>query len=148
MAEKHPFIRVFTRRKTTEEAVPEESRRWTTAVVVAAGSSTRMGGVSKQLLTLGGMPVLARSLMALNEASLVDEIVIVSREEDMLPFYDICRRYEIEKAAVIIRGGATRQQSVMIGVTQARREAAYLAIHDGARPLVRPGRVDEVICEA
>ena len=93
MAEKHPFIRVFTRRKTTEEAVPEESRRWTTAVVVAAGGSTRMGGVSKQLLTLGGMPVLARSLMALNEASLVDEIVIVSREEDMLPFYDICRRY-------------------------------------------------------
>ncbi|MCI8554226.1 MAG: 2-C-methyl-D-erythritol 4-phosphate cytidylyltransferase [Clostridiales bacterium] len=148
MTEQHPFIQIFTRRRGTEPSPPEEDRPRTAAVVVAAGASSRMGGVPKQLLPLGGMPVLARSLLALDRASLVDEIVVVAREEEMIPFYDICRHYEIGKASLIIRGGATRQQSVIIGASQVREGTDYLAIHDGARPLVRSERVDEVIREA
>ena len=46
------------------------------AVVAAAGSSVRMGGENKLLLPLEGIPVLARTLLALENASRVAEIVV------------------------------------------------------------------------
>ena len=53
------------------------------ALVAAAGSSSRMGGVNKLLEPLDGVPVLARTLMALQKAQDVDEIVVATREEDL-----------------------------------------------------------------
>ena len=38
-----------------------------TAVVVAAGSASRMKGIDKIMTTLGGIPVLARTLQALEQ---------------------------------------------------------------------------------
>ena len=46
------------------------------AVVAAAGNSVRMGGENKLLLPLEGIPVLARTLLALENASRVAEIVV------------------------------------------------------------------------
>ena len=51
------------------------------ALVAAAGSSSRMGGVNKLLQPLDGIPVLARTLTALQMARRIDEIVVASREE-------------------------------------------------------------------
>ena len=47
------------------------------AVIVAAGSGTRMGGVSKPLIDLGGKTVLERVLDAVSAAETVDDIVLV-----------------------------------------------------------------------
>ena len=58
----------------------KSSRPRCAALVAAAGSSSRMGGVNKLLEPLDGVPVLVRTLTALQEASLVDEIVKVSTE--------------------------------------------------------------------
>lgn len=116
----------------------------TAAVVVAAGSSSRMG-IPKQLIPLCGVPVIARTLMALDEAQCVDEIVLVARQEDMLPFYDLSKRYGIRKLTKILIGGASRQRSVARGVEAVKPETAYVAIHDGARPLLRPQTADRVI---
>ena len=56
----------------------------TSAIIVAAGNSTRMGkGVSKQLLKLSGVPVLARTLHAFDCSGYIDEIIVVTRPEDM-----------------------------------------------------------------
>ena len=52
------------------------------ALVAAAGSSFRMGGVNKLLQPLDGIPVLARTLTALQMARRIDEIVVAAREED------------------------------------------------------------------
>ena len=54
------------------------------ALVAAAGSSSRMGGVNKLLQPLDGIPVLARTLTALQMARRIDEIVVAAREEDFL----------------------------------------------------------------
>ena len=52
-----------------------------TAVVVAAGSASRMKGIDEVCMsaTLGGIPVLARTLQALEQCGRIDEIVVVTR---------------------------------------------------------------------
>ena len=70
----------------------DAKRPFCTALVAAAGSSTRMGGgVSKLMLPLEGIPVLARTLQALDQARSVDAIVIAAREEDIVPYSQLCR---------------------------------------------------------
>lgn len=135
-------IRVFGGRAQTQDETP--AHPMTAAVLVAAGASTRMGE-PKQLIPLLGIPVIARSLIALETAALVDEIVLVAREEDMLQLYDMAKYYEITKLTKILPGGSSRQQSVARGVSNVRNSTQFLAIHDGARPLIKPDIADEVI---
>ena len=85
--------------------VREARRPRCTALVAAAGSSSRMGGVDKLLQPLDGVPVLARTLTALQLAAGVDEIVIAAREEDILEFSQLCRTYGISKCSKVVRGG-------------------------------------------
>ena len=89
----------------------------TSAVIVAAGNSTRMGkGVSKQLLNLSGVPVLARTLYAFSQSGYIDEIVVVTRPEDMREISAMLTRYGIKKPVRLVAGGATRADSVKRGV--------------------------------
>ena len=116
------------------------------AVVAAAGSSSRMGdGSNKLLLPLEGIPVLARTLRALDDARLVTEIVIATREEDLLTIGDLCKTYGISKPVKIVRGGATRAASVLAAALECRPDGAFIAVHDGARPLAEPELIDSVI---
>lgn len=115
------------------------------AIVAAAGSSSRMGGENKLMLPLAGIPVLARTLMALDRSELVDEIVVATREEDLLAVADLCKLYALSKPVKIIRGGETRLASVLAASMECGEDVAYLAVHDGARPLVEPELIDSVI---
>ena len=115
------------------------------AVVAAAGSSRRMGGGNKLLLPLDGIPVLVRTLRALEEATLVREIVVASREEDLLVIGDLCKTYGISKPVKIVCGGETRAASVLAATMECREDAAFIAVHDGARPLATPELIDNVI---
>lgn len=123
----------------------EAQRPFCTAIVAAAGSSTRMGGtVSKLLMPLEGVPVLARTLMALEQADRVDAIVIAAREEDILPFSDLCRTYGVTKPVKVVRGGGSREESVLLAALEADERTELLAVQDGARPLVTPRLIDAV----
>ncbi len=64
-----------------------------------------MGGENKLMAPIDGVPVLARTLQAINEAELVDEIVIAAREEDLIAIGDLCKIYGVTKPAKIVRGG-------------------------------------------
>lgn len=64
--------------------VRESRRPRCAALVAAAGSSSRMGGVNKLMEPLDGVPVLARTLTALQLAQRVDEIIVAAREEDLV----------------------------------------------------------------
>lgn len=118
------------------------------AVVPAAGSSRRMGGGSKLLMEVGGMPVLARTLLALDRAALVDEIVIAAREEELLVIGEMCKGFGIRKPVKIVVGGDTRQASVLAAALECRADSRFLAVHDGARPLATPELIDSVIALA
>ena len=49
-----------------------------TMVVLAAGSSKRMGR-DKLMMEVGGIPVLVRSLQAMQNCAAVDELIVVTR---------------------------------------------------------------------
>ena len=139
------MIRLFSRLFHREK----EAHPFCSAIVAAAGSSRRMGEVNKLMAPLlDGVPVLAWTLRALNEAELVDEIVVAVREEDLLPTGDLCKIYGISKPVKIVRGGDTRLDSVLAASLECREDAAFLAVHDGARPLASPALIDRTIALA
>ena len=122
----------------------EAQRPRCTALVAAAGSSTRMGGINKLLQPLDGVPVLVRTLTALQRAGRIDEIVVAAREEDVVEISRLCRTYGITKCAKVVRGGESRTHSVLLAALEARPDAELLAVQDGARPLVTPELIDAV----
>lgn len=92
----------------------EKKRPFTSAILVAAGGSTRMG-VPKQTIPLCGVPVIVRTLLAFEAARRVDEILLVTREEDVEAFTRLCRDYGAAKVRRVLPGGETRQRSVARG---------------------------------
>lgn len=119
-----------------------------TAVVPAAGSSTRMEGQDKMLLELGDRPVLVRTLQTLEACVLIHEIVVVTREDLVVPVSRLCRDFGLEKVTKVVTGGATRTLSVLAGIWSASPEAELIAVHDGARPFVTQELLEEVIRKA
>ena len=113
------------------------------AVIVAAGSASRMGGIDKVMATLGGEPMIARTVRAFQECDAVSEIVIVTREDLILPIHSLCQAFP--KVKTVIAGGKTRQESVGNGLNALSKEVKLAAIHDGARPLITWQLIDWVV---
>ena len=91
----------------------------TTAIILAGGSSTRMNGASKQFMTLGGMPVLARTLLAFESCRNIDGIVVVARRGEEKDCLALCKEYSIKKLIRVVTGGASRQESAFKGLNDA-----------------------------
>lgn len=103
---------------------------------------------SKLFLMLGDMPVLAHTLRAFERAENVDEIIIAAREEDILLIWDMVSEFQIPKVSKIINGGANRTESVYAALREVSDDTKLVAIHDGARPLIKPKLIDFAIAEA
>lgn len=116
------------------------------AVIVGAGSSTRMGkAISKQLIKLMNTEVIVHTLMAFEQSRLVNNVVVVCRNEDTEAIEKLIELYGITKVTALTAGGSTRQQSVLKGVNIVKNTADLIAIHDGARPLVLPKDIDRAV---
>lgn len=124
-------------------AVP--SRPYCTCVVPAAGSSTRMEGHDKLMENIGGMPLIQRTLVALEQCSLIDEIIVVTRPELTTKIGSLCVEKRLVKIKNIIPGGSTRTESVWLGVKAANEKTELLAVHDGARPFPSQQLLKEVL---
>ncbi|MDO4974501.1 MAG: 2-C-methyl-D-erythritol 4-phosphate cytidylyltransferase [Eubacteriales bacterium] len=122
----------------------EGERPFCTAVIVAAGSSQRMGN-DKIFAALGGLPVLVHSVRAFEENELVDEIIVVTREEKLEAVAALVKKYELGKVSKVILGGKTRVESCLAGVSEADHRAKLIAIHDGARPLVTQAVIRDTV---
>ncbi len=128
--------------------IRESNRPRCTALVAAAGNSQRMGGVNKLMELVDGVPVLVRSLTALQLSQRVDEIIVATREEDIVAVSELCRTYGISKCIKVIRGGENRLHSVLLAAMEAPADTDLLAVQDGARPLTTPQLVDAVVAAA
>lgn len=118
-----------------------------TAIVPAAGSGTRMGAPGGKLfLPLLGRPVIAHTLLALTASRSVDRIVIVTREEDILPLSNLVRELDLSCPVTLVRGGATRAASVLAGLSEV--EDDFVLVHDGARCLITPDEIDRTVTVA
>lgn len=140
-------MRFFSRRRAKEQE--ERPEAFVSAIIVAAGQSRRMGGdTSKQFILIDGVPVIVRTLKAFEIAERIREVVIAARQEDIPQMYALIQDYEITKVKQIITGGVTRQESVFRAIAQVDENADFLAIHDGARPLIRPQEIDLAVSAA
>lgn len=126
----------------------KERYKRTAAIIVAAGDSSRMQGQNKQFLSVGGIPVLARSVMAFQSSPCIDEIVVVTKKDDIRSVIDICEKYSCDKVIAVVGGGANRQESVWLGFGEISDNSEFVAIHDGARCLVTPECIEKVCHEA
>ena len=118
----------------------------TTAIILAAGKSERMGsGVDKAFLSLVDKPVVAWSLMAFEKCADIDRIVLVVRKEQLLASKAVVKMFGISKIDKIVAGGTKRQESVAAGLAACELDTRYVVIHDGARPLVAPETISEVV---
>lgn len=107
-----------------------------------------MGGINKLLHSLGGIPVIAHSMRLFQSMEEVREIIISAREEECPEMERIAREQGIEKLTAVVPGGETRQQSVINALRRVSRETELIAVHDGARPLVRAQYVRQCIKDA
>ena len=116
---------------------------FTSALILAAGLGSRMkSSLTKQRMTVSGKSVLLRAALAFENAETVDEIIVVSRKEEL----DFVNRElsGITKFKRAVVGGATRFESAALGFAAISEESRFVAIHDAARCLVTPRLVDEV----
>ncbi|MBN9090562.1 MAG: bifunctional 2-C-methyl-D-erythritol 4-phosphate cytidylyltransferase/2-C-methyl-D-erythritol 2,4-cyclodiphosphate synthase [Reyranella sp.] len=116
-----------------------------TALIVAAGRGSRFGGpLPKQYALLAGRPVLRHTLEAYRSASSINRLRVVIAPGDEIHYQAAVEGLNLPAPVL---GGASRQQSVLNGLEALAGEAPdFVAVHDAARPFVRP--VDIAACLA
>ena len=113
------------------------------AVIVAAGSASRMGGIDKVMAPLKGEPMIVHTVRAFQNCDAIAEIVIVTREDLILPISGLCR--DFDKVRSVVVGGKSRQESVGLGMNALSDKCELAAIQDGARPLITWEVIDRVV---
>lgn len=118
----------------------------TCAVVAAGGLGLRFGDArGKQYVELCGLPVLDWSLAALDAAPSVGHIVIVCPHDRIGETRGIVDMISPSVPVTFVEGGATRQESCLAGIRAVPEGFPLVAIHDGARPLIKPETIEAVV---
>ncbi len=112
----------------------------TAAIIVAAGTSQRMG-FDKLAASLQGIPVLMHSIRAFCDSPSIDEIYVVCSESR---FRELVTG-TFAKPVIRVDGGSSRQESVQQGLRALSPEITMVAVHDGARPLVRVFDIEQCL---
>ncbi len=113
------------------------------AVIVAAGNASRMGGIDKVMAQLGGEPMIVRTVRTFCQCDAIKEVVIVTRPDLIIPISNLCAG--MEKVIAVVAGGASRQESVNLGLNALSKKVKLAAIQDGARPLITWQVIDRVV---
>lgn len=113
------------------------------AVIVAAGNASRMGGIDKVMAPVGGEPMIVRTVRAFQNCDAIREIVIVTRQDLVVPVMDLCHPFD--KVQTVMVGGSSRQESVEIGLGALSKAVKLVAVQDGARPLITWQVIDRTV---
>ena len=113
------------------------------AVIVAAGTASRMGGIDKVMAELNGEPMILRTVRTFQTCEAISEIVIVTREDLILPIMHLCAG--LEKVKAVVAGGSSRQESVERGLNALSAKVKLVAVQDGARPLITHEVIDRTV---
>lgn len=112
------------------------------AVIVAAGRGERFGTGAKILAEVGGRPMLAWTLDAVESAVSVREVIVVTGQHTDAAIRELIGAGPWSKPVTVVNGGVRRHDSVMAGVRAVRDDLEVVVIHDAARPLVTGGLFD------
>ena len=113
------------------------------AVIVAAGTASRMGGIDKVMEPLGDMPLIMHSVRTFQDCDAIREIVVVTRQDLIVPIMSLCAG--LDKVKAVVAGGSSRPESVMNGLQALSAKVKLAAIHDGARPLISWQVIDRAV---
>jgi len=120
-----------------------------TAILPAAGMGTRMGGETpKQFLELDGSPILLHTLRRLASCDAITEIILATRADEIQRMEERCRQEKFRQTVHVVKGGATRQESVAAALEHVGDDVELVAVHDAVRPFVTREQVSRVIDEA
>lgn len=116
-------------------------------IIAAAGMSNRMGSkINKQFIAIGGKPILAHTIEKFEKCRYIDEIILVSKEEEIeYCRKEIVKKYKFNKVSNIIRGGKERQDSVYNGILALDERTDIVLTHDGARPFIKVENIEDGI---
>ena len=107
------------------------------------------GSVPKQFLSLGGEPLIIRSLRTLQAAPVVDQILLAVPSADIeYCEKEIVLQYRFTKVTKVVVGGAERQDSVRQALAQVPSDTDIVLIHDAVRPFMTQRMIDEVVATA
>jgi 2-C-methyl-D-erythritol 4-phosphate cytidylyltransferase len=109
------------------------------ALITAAGASTRYGK-NKMLEPVQGKPLLIRTLERFLACGDIEEIIVTARGADKETYEELTRELDIVK---IVIGGNQRIESLLNALNASSGD--LLITHDGARPLVKPDLIKELI---
>lgn len=117
-------------------------------IIPAAGTGKRLGGVSKPLLDIGGVPIIQRLLHLFAELENVKSICLAVPHSDISNFGKIVESMKLWSLVQIVEGGAERPLSVRNAHARLRNSIGnddLICIHDAARPLLSRSELDRVI---
>lgn len=115
-----------------------------TAIIAAAGNSSRMQKeINKQFVEIIGKPIIAYSMQPFQDCTLIDEIIIITKEEYIMHCNKIVEEFNLNKVKKIVVGGDSRQKSVYNGLKEITSQTDIVLVHDGARPLVT---IEDIEC--
>jgi 2-C-methyl-D-erythritol 4-phosphate cytidylyltransferase/2-C-methyl-D-erythritol 2,4-cyclodiphosphate synthase len=117
------------------------------AIIAAGGRGLRFGGASpKQLMTVAGRPILARSVDAFVGCGAIAEIVVaLPADLAAAPPPYLHRR---GKPVTVVIGGDERRTSVANAFARVSERADIVVIHDAARPLVTDDLIRRTVTAA
>lgn len=121
-----------------------------TVIVPAAGRGMRMReDISKQYLPLAGKPILAHTLVVLEQCRAIDEVILAVRGNDIAHCREeVVEKFALKKAKEIIAGGERRQDSVYNALKMIKANCDLVLIHDSVRPFITEEIVLRTIEEA
>lgn len=107
------------------------------AIILASGSGSRFGSkLPKQFVRLAGKPVIQYTIEAFEQAVVIDEIIVVTKEEYVENIYDIVNANLFKKVSKVIVGGRERYDSTLSALKSIKDTEANLIIHDAVRPFI------------
>ncbi len=115
------------------------------AIVVAGGSGKRFGGETpKQFLPLAEQPLLLWTLQAFQQAACIDAFCVVVPQPDVATVQAWRATHDLDKMQWVVAGGVERQDSTYCGL-KAIPSCDVVLVHDGARPLLSPQLIADVV---
>lgn len=119
----------------------------TAAIILAGGSGERFGREGgKQLVEIAGKPILTWSAEAFDAVGDIGHIVVVCPEERHAEYLRVAiDPFPFVTPITLAPAGAIRQESAFAGLEYVPEEYEFVALHDGARPLVSPDMITHTI---
>ena len=125
----------------------EIEKKKITLILAAAGIGKRMGlDYPKQFFEYNGKPLFVFPLETAEKSSLIDEIIIVTNENNIDLVEKQCNKYNIKKVKKILAGGKERQDSIYNALKE-DEGSTYILVQDGVRPFMKEKYI-EMTCAA